>query len=344
MSRPAPAPHSRFPRRLTLLTLATATALTLSACGSGAGSEDETSASPVVSRTSPAPEGVVTAAAAKRIVDTYVKTNNRANASQDAELLATVEAGQVHEQSTADYEQWDTQSEKEKRDYAAPFFYEKRSYYLPAAGTATWFAVKATSSGGSKAQTLLVFDKVEGAYKMVFAAYADEKIPEIAVDQHGLAQAADPADKVGTLAPNQLPSLYEDFFVTGGKKAGKLLASTSATKESLKVYKKARTGDEARFATKRYFTAKPAHPEVYALKLADGGVLAVFPTAHTQELVLKPQFLGSYEIHPNEKEAVYNSAKRSVVTDEFQGQGMAALTPKAPGKVIAMEYRMVNSK
>lgn len=335
-------PHSRFPRRLTLLTLATATALTLTACGSGPGAETPEKAA--TSSTSPVPEGVVTTATAQRIVDTYVKTNNRANATQDAKLLATVEAGQVNEQSTADYEQWDTQSKKEKKNYASPFFYENRSYYLPAAGTATWFAVKATSSGGSKAETLLIFDKVGGTYKLVFSAYADEPIPEIAVDRHGIAQAADPAEKVGTLAPNQLPSLYEDFFVTGGKKARKRLASTESTKESVKVYKDADTGDEARFATKKYFTAKPAHPQVYALKLAGGGVLAVFPTAHTQELVLKPQFMGSYEIHPNKEEAVYNAAKRSVVTDEFQGQGMAALTPKDKGRVIAMEYRMVNSE
>ncbi|MFC7015504.1 hypothetical protein ACFQMH_28135 [Streptomyces viridiviolaceus] len=47
--------------------------------------------------------------------------NNRANAKRDAKLLGTVEAGQVHEQSKADYKQWAIWSKANQKDYTEPF-------------------------------------------------------------------------------------------------------------------------------------------------------------------------------------------------------------------------------
>lgn len=45
----------------------------------------------------------MTEAVAKQVVDTFEKVNNRANKTRDEDLLATVESGQVREQSKADY-------------------------------------------------------------------------------------------------------------------------------------------------------------------------------------------------------------------------------------------------
>ncbi|MFI6495291.1 hypothetical protein [Streptomyces sp. NPDC050564] len=57
----------------------------------------------------------------------------------------------------------------------------------------------------------MIFDKVAGKYKMVFALWADEApIPAIAVDRHGLASVADPAQRVETLDPNKLTAAYQE--------------------------------------------------------------------------------------------------------------------------------------
>ncbi|MET9256944.1 hypothetical protein [Streptomyces sp. NPDC003717] len=258
-----------------------------------------------------------------------------------------MEAGQVDEQSAADYKQWKTWSKKDQKEYGKPFSYTDRQYLFPAAGSgATWFAVKVRSSADPKGKgALMVFDKVDGVYKVTMAVYADEApIPEVAVDRHGFVTPADPGKKVGPLAPGELAGPYEDFIETGGRaKAGKTFVPTATSKGSVKVHDEGLDDDVRDYATEKYFAKDPAHPKVYALELADGGTLALFPTAHNSELMLETRFLSSFDITPSEDEAVYDPAKRDVVTDEFQGQALAVLDPKGKPRVTAVEYRMVDS-
>ncbi|TLS45754.1 hypothetical protein FE633_13405 [Streptomyces montanus] len=324
--------------RMSLVSISVIAAAALSGCSAGA---DESSGTDGAAA-SPTPKGVVTADVARATVDTYEKVNNKANKVRDGKLLGTVEGGQVHEQSLADYKQFKTWSKDEQKNYEKPFTYKSREYYIPDADQ-NWFAVKAKSNG-TKSEALMIFDKVDGRFKMVATVWAEDPIPEIAVDRNGLATAVDPAKRVGTIAPNQISAAYEDLYKTGGTKDGAKLASTKTTKEAVKVYQERDNGKEARWSTKKFFTAKPAHPQLYALRLADGGVLTVFPTAHTQERLLKPAYMSSFEINPNEQEAVYNPAGRSLITDEFQGQGLAKLSPKGEYQVIAMEWKMVDSR
>ncbi|MEU6351582.1 hypothetical protein ABZ896_19940 [Streptomyces sp. NPDC047072] len=333
-------------RRMCVLALGAGTALTLAACGSG--SDTGAAAKPAASK-SPAPQGIITIAAAKAVVDSYESANNRANKARDERLLSTVESGQLNEQSAADYKQYPTWSAKKKKEYGTSFFYQNRTYYIPAAGTASWFAVKATSSYGDHPEALLIFDKTggSGTYKMTMAFYTpkDEPFPTIAVDKYGLAQVANPSQKVGERSPSELGGLYEDFFESGGtKKAAKVFASSDSSKESTKVYQERNDGKLAAYTTKKYFAQDPAHPTVYALKLAGGGVVTGFPTAHTQEEMLKPQYMSSFQIGPNDEEAVYDQSKRTVITDTFQGQGLAEMSPASKPKVLSIEYRMTDSR
>ncbi|WP_281912354.1 hypothetical protein [Streptomyces olivaceus] len=280
------------------------------------------------------------------MVDAYEQANNRANRRQDPKLLGTVESGQVHEQSKADYEQWETQSEKEQKHYESAFFYRDREYLIPAAGSgASWFAVKAHSSADPKGKSaLVVFDKVGSTYKVTMTVYADEPIPKVAVDEHGYVSPVAPSQKVGNLAPDQLGTSYEDFFVTGGKKSEKIFAKTDSSKSSTKVHTDGVDKDLKGYATRKFFGKRPAHPKVYALKLANGGAVALFPTAHTLELVLKPRYMSGFDITPGPRESVYNSARRDVITDEFEGQGLAVMSPAEKPRVTGIEYRMVNSR
>lgn len=343
MSRPT----HRLPhlRRLTVLALGVTTAVTLTACGGGSGAD--TDDAPARS-TDAEPKGLLTEQAAEKVVDTYERVNNRANAERDQKLLSTVEAGQVHEQSKADYKQWEVWSKEDQKEYASSFTYEDRDYLIPAADNGvTWFAVKTRSSASTEDEAaLMVFDKVGGTYKLTMAVYADESsIPEFAVDRHGHVTPADPSKKVGAHAPDELGALYEDFFETGGKaKAGKTFTPTETSKDSIEVHEEGPDDDMEAYATEKYFAKDPAHPKVYALKLADGGTLALFPTAHTSELMLKPRYMSGFDINPNEKEALYNPSERDIVTDEFQGQALAVLDPGAKPRVTAIEYRMVDSR
>ncbi|WP_405647155.1 hypothetical protein [Streptomyces sp. NBC_00019] len=338
-----PAHPLRFrPSRLVVPLVGVAAAVSLTACGGGAesdGANGEASASA-------APQGVVTEKAAAAVMDNYEKVNNKANAALDEKLLGTVEGGQVHAMDKANYTLVPTFSAKDRKAYAKPFSYQDRRYVIPEKGTGDWFAVQARSSKDEKSSVLLVFDQVDGTYKMVLSLWADsgEPFPKLAVGQGGLAQAVDSDAKVGKLAPSAVATAYEDLLATGGTKEGKNLASTGPVQEALKTYKNSNTkGAADGAATLKFFTKTPAGPSVYALRTADGGVLALFPAAHTQETLLKPAYRSNAALVPSDAQSALGATRGAVITDEFQGQGVAELTPKA-ARITTIDFQHADSR
>ncbi|MFD3313027.1 hypothetical protein [Streptomyces sp. NPDC058694] len=339
MASPHPARAART-TGIALLMLGLTSTVALTGCG-GTTDEGDGKAGTKESA-SAAPKGGVTREQAAKIVDNYATVNGKANRTRNAELLATVEGGQVHEQSKADYKTFSTWTKADRSDYEKPFSYQDRTYYLPAGED--WFAVKATASG-SKTPALLVFDKDGGTWKLMSALYSEAPIPAIDTSNHGLATAVAPSTRVGALAPDDVSAAFEDLYETGGKKAGAAIShTTDPARGALKLYDERDKGDLAKWATKKFFAKDPAYGTTYALRLSDGGVLAVVPTAHTQETLLKQQYMGSFEITPNKEESVYNPAKRALVTDTFQGMTLATLPKSGKPSVIAYEYRMTDSK
>ncbi|MET9914378.1 hypothetical protein ABZZ74_48095 [Streptomyces sp. NPDC006476] len=338
-------PALRFSHRrlLAALALTVTTAITLSACSSG-DSGGQHRPAPAAPDTSRRTTGVIDTTAAREVVDAYQAANNAANARQDLKGLARIEAGMAYVQDRSDYQQWKTWPAKERTRYASGFRYEQRAYYIPRAGTATWFAMEATSSDAAKARGLFVFDRRGGRYKMVTAVYATGKMPmpKIAVDSHGLATAVDPARKVGALAPKDLTAAVTDLYVTGGSKQGRQLAPTPASKEAVRLHDDRNRGAKASWRTASYFSAQPAHPQVYSLRTADGGVLALAPGAYTIEY-LHTRYLHGGLIIPGPQEAVYNANHRPVITDEYQGEALVALSP-TQAKLIARDFRLVDSR
>ncbi|UOB10259.1 hypothetical protein MQE23_14800 [Streptomyces sp. HP-A2021] len=327
-------PHTRLVR---FAALGATTALALTACGGQAASD---------SGTENTPQGVVTQAAAKKIADHYEEVNNKANAARDDKLLGTVEAGQVYAMDKATYTLFETWPKKEQKAYTKPFSYQDREYVIPEKGTATWFAVRAKSSENSKNSVLLVFDKVGGTYKMVLSLWADsgEPLPKLAVDRHGLAEAVDPDTKVGKLAPAEVGAAYEDFLETGGKKEGKALASTEPVENAKETYERSSTeGAAGGKATEKFFTKPPADPSVYALRTADGGVLALFPAAHKQESLLKESYRSIADLVPNDEQSALGAPRGALITDTFEGQGLAELTPKS-ARITAVDFQHVDAR
>ncbi|GGW38492.1 hypothetical protein AB0E64_05455 [Streptomyces caelestis] len=311
------------------------TALALTACGGQTGSDSGKGT----------PQGVVSQAAAKKIADHYEEVNNKANAARDEKLLGTVEAGQVYAMDKATYTLFETWPEKEQKAYAKPFSYRGREYVIPRKGTATWFAVRAKSSENSKNSVLLVFDKVGGTYKMVLSLWADgEEPPKLAVDRHGLAEAVDPRTQVGKLAPSGLGAAYEDFLETGGKDEGTALTSTEPVENAKKTYQRSSTkGAADGMATEKFFAKPPADPSVYALRTADGGVLALFPAAHKQESLLKEAYRSNAALVPNDEQSALGATRGVLITDVFEGQGLAELTPKS-ARITAVDFQHVDAR
>ncbi|MFE9768199.1 hypothetical protein ACFYPC_27400 [Streptomyces sp. NPDC005808] len=332
---------TRFMRlpRFDVVALGVTTAVALTACGAGSDTGE-------AARASATPQGVVSQATAKKITDNYEKVNNQANAGQDEKLLATVEAGQVYAMDEATYTLFPTWSESDRKAYSKPFYYQDRSYVIPEKGTATWFAVQATANEGDHDSVLLVFDKVDGTYKMVLSLWADDgqPLPKLAVDEHGLAEAVDPATKVGPLAPAEVGAAYEDLFATGGTKDGKSLASTELVQQAVKTYQDSSTkGTADGIATKRFFAKTPADTSVYALRTADGGVLAMFPTAHNQESLVKEAYRSSRSLVPSDGQSALGAIRGDVITDVLEGQGMAELTATA-ARITAIGWQQVDSR
>ncbi|MEU8590220.1 hypothetical protein AB0C59_24945 [Streptomyces sp. NPDC048664] len=331
-------------RRTALLALGAGAALTLSACGPLPGTDS--AADGTETGKGPAPRGVITQAAAKTVVDTYEKANNRANTARSEKIEATVEAGQRYEMDRSDYKLYPTWTAKEKKGFGGSFVYGKRAYYIPRAGTASWFAVTATASTDHAYDALLFFDKVDGAYKLTMSFYTPKKqpLPKIAVDRYGFAQVADQSRKVGALSPSELGSVYEDFYESGGtKKAARAFVANDFTKESVKVHAERENGNLKNYVDQNFFGKPAAHPAGYALQVAGGGVLAGFPTAHTKEKLLKPKYMSGFDINPSPEEAVFNPGPHKVMTNEFQGAGLAKMTPNGKPEVVELQYRFTNS-
>ncbi len=336
-------PHiTRFTRlpRLTAAAIGVTSALAVTACGAGGGSD-----SAKASGADAAPQGVVSRATAEKIADHYQEVNNRANAARDEKLLGTVEAGQVYAMDKATYTLYETWPKKEQKAYAKPFSYQDRQYVIPEKGTGDWFAVQAKSSDNTERSVLLVFDKVGGTYKMVLSLWADaEEIPKPALDSHGLAEAVDPGSKVGGLAPSEVGAAYTDFLETGGKKKGKALTSTEPVENAAKTYQRSSTEGAAEGrATEMFFAKSPADPSVYALRTAGGGVLALLPLAHKQESLLKEAYRSNASLVPNDEQSALGAIRGPLITDVFEGQGLAELTPKA-ARITTVDFQHVDAK
>ncbi|MFD7954379.1 hypothetical protein ACFV4X_12875 [Streptomyces ardesiacus] len=336
---PHPAGPHPYAARVAATAVGLAAALSLAACASGASSSDHAPVShPPTATASPTPQGVVTLSQANQILDTYQEVNNRANATRDPKLLATVEAGQLYARSKAEFEQFETLSEKEQKDYGKPFTFTDRTFYLPAGGN--WFAAQATTTG--KNHTVMVFEKSSATgnrWKKVVSLFPAKALPPVQT-RDGLASTAPAATTVRDLAPDGVTAAVEDLFATGGTRQGAALDRTSENAKSiLKTYKD-RGKNLGPRAKVNFFPATPVHEKVYTLRTPDG-ILAIVPLAHNEEsVVLQP----GLQITPGKVGSVYNKTPRPVVVDVFQGEALVLLPEKGKPDILDYRYAQTDSR
>ncbi|MBO8199130.1 hypothetical protein JW613_12545 [Streptomyces smyrnaeus] len=168
-------------------------------------------------------------------------------------------------------------------------------------------------------------------------------LPRIATTRSRLATEVDATAGSGGPRPRpyDVQRAYEDLWQTGGTDEARLLAPNAVTKEARSTYRH-RDDELGAEGARRYFVpVSPRHRDSYALRTADGGVLAVVPLAHEQWLrVTRPD----YQITPSDEEAVYDPAPRSTVISTFHGQALAHLPRQGRPTVLSAKYALVDSR
>ncbi|GAA2603004.1 hypothetical protein [Streptomyces axinellae] len=300
----------------------------------------------------PQARGAVTVARAERLLDRYERLVNKANKARNIALLAQAEAGNALERSRAGYEQYQALSRRERAAATRPFSYRNRIFHIPAG--ADWFLVTATRTpreppGAPEASTasrrpagVLLFANRNGHWRLRAALELQAgRLPRLAEDAEGLARTVSTAATSGELSAEDIPAAYEDLWQTGGKDEAATLAPNPVTREARSTYRDRDDALGAQGAHKRFIPRAPRYGDSYALRTADGGVLALVPLAHEQRLrVTRP----GLQLTPSAEEAVYDAAPRTVIVTTFHGQALVRLPPRGAPVMLAAKYALVGSR
>ncbi|MCU4750233.1 hypothetical protein [Streptomyces sp. G-5] len=306
-------------------------AVTVTACGTETETVQETmpSGTPeAVEDQAPAAAPALSVDQAQAVLEEYAEVNDQANEALDADLIATVEAGPLLQRSHAGMVALRARPESDRGD-VVPTQQSNPRYYIPA-GVQGWWMAEVTRQGG---QELLTFADVgEGEWRMVSSLTLDEPLPDIELDEEGWATAVDLADAAGAIAPAEVPGAYEDLWETGAKEAGAVLAETPATEAALE--ERRANGGDLRLLT-RFVAEQPEHPEVYALRTADGGSLVVAPLARQR---IETSIVEGSVVTPGTVTALYDDTPRNPVNTYFRGDAAVWLPAgdEAP-RVLAAE-------
>ena len=299
-------PH-RSRRTASTTLLAAASLAFVAGCSSSSGSASSPSDPKATQSTNAtkaaAEKPLISVSEANKVVDTYQKLNNQANAQRSVTLMAQAEDGAMLAADKGYFTQLPKLDPKEVASNLAPFVYVQRSFFIPpASARADWFLMKARfadlkdgkpAAPSSTYTRFMVFRHTGGGWRAVAAAgfSGDEQkdMPDLALDQQGLATVAAPTTKIGAIAPADLAGLVTDLYTTGGDR--KVLAKTKERDGAISVW--ANRGvhlDAHAYAT--YAAARPHVGATYAMRTADGGVLVLSDSAVDETVLAKD--LNSY--------------------------------------------------
>jgi hypothetical protein len=286
--------------------------------------------------------------AARHVVAHYNTVNNTANRKRSESLAATIESGSVLERTEASYEVFPTLPPEQQRELEKPFAYTKVRTYIPDHGD--WFAATARTNE-SHTPRLLVFRRKAhaggdvDAWRLAALVGLEERMPRIDTGRRGAVTTAGSRTRSGSLAPEQLAAAFTDLYATGGSKAGADLdRGAKPVRRALRIHRERDDGLSdlgVAVARKTFSEAEPAHPAIFALRTANGGVLAVAPAAHTVRIEARR---GGVRISPSSAEAAYNGSARAMVTDEQSGQLAAVLPPSGKPRVLGAAYTLIGSR
>lgn len=246
---------------------------------------------------------LVTEAEANKVVDSYESLNNDANAELSAAKMANAEGGALLAKDQGYLTQTKGMAQKDVKENLAPFAYIDRTFFIPpVSAKADWFVLKAQGAnlengkpGTPWKQSIrfVVFKKAAAGWRAVlsggFSGDDVSKVPQIAVDQDGLAEVVDPQAKIGDTAPADLAGMVADLYVTGARTTP--LAETTVRNQAAAA-KSSRESNLGGHAHSDFTKAEPRDGTTYALRTSDGGALVLGDGAVDETLLAKD--LNSY--------------------------------------------------
>lgn len=321
----------RTPRwSLSLLAGVAVLSLATTACGGGGDGGDDTSDdakrsaknAPTKADGSGDPPMSKDAAAAQ--VERYASLNAEAHEKRDPKLLDNVEDDAVYEQSVAGMKEEGGNPEAGESE-SSSYDLDRTEFHIPRFqdGEDRWFAALLHPEQGQKQQRprLAVFAERPGPmqWEMVSAADLLAKPVRVAQDDQGFAEAV--PEKKTAAATRNFRSGVRDNYVTGGEKEGKIFAPTKASDDQIQSHTELVSHLAPEGSTK--FAGKtPEFARTYSLRTADGGVLTMFGTAHTQtDTVVR----ANHQITPSDDDRAWlGTTPRSAVTYTFVCQNAVA--------------------
>lgn len=306
--------------------------------GSGKGKEgaSASSAKPMLSE-----------AEANKILDSYEKANNAANAKQDKAAARKIQAGALAEASVQDYAQFPYFSAKYKKEYMTPWFQVNREFFIPSDGD--WFMAFARNKTNGKKRPYIgamVFERQgDGAWKKVAHASMDAKegVPDLLKNKSGSAEVVGAgAAGLGGTKLTQLDDAVNSFWgATNVAGDGPTLETTRSTKYISKYVRDQEKRLECIESERK--AVKNPYPKVYALKTRDGGAFAVF-NSKLRSTFTAPD-LQCY-VNPGSDELVYLNGKKKLGAYWSEQLETNAAEVQKDGKVLLWGYRWstVNAK
>lgn len=239
----------------------------------------------------------VTKAEAAKVVESFIKTNNRANRDLDAKLNGTIETGPLGAIDQAGLKARKKVHPEGNPEYS-PLKFSDTRYLIPQqAGWPKFFVANALSNRGDE-RWLVVFtrDSVDARWKATYlAVLPEEAVPTFARDDEGYV-AAVPLDESSGLAlpPARLSRAYTRYLKTGkgddfapGQYTTKLREERQKQERTPKVWND--------------FLDQPADKGPFAplgLRTSDGGAVVFFSCYHhhkqTAAKGLKPPQANKY--------------------------------------------------
>lgn len=250
-----------------------------SACRTAAASD----CTPSTAKPAPAPV-LLTRQAAAKILARYITLNNEANRKRSPAVNGLIETATVREQSRAEFEMYPYWTPADRKQMA-PFTYNTPRFYIPRTvptAQRPWFAVLAHGSWSTKQWAYMVFTQVSaGQWRLAAESALDtgQSVPKITVDAQGYATALDPSAPGLAMTPASLPTAVNDLYLTGGKKAGRALATTPDSTAQRKAFAAEKTFLRP-YARSQFVALTNPYPAAYALRTTDGGALVIASSAH----------------------------------------------------------------
>jgi|GEM_PF-3252976 len=213
---------------------------------------------------------MIAQAQAAALMKSYDTANNKANATRDSKLMATIEDGDLLAQSLGSF---DMEGRLGNKSLYKPFTHPNPVAFVPTAGSyPRAFFVYSKHSDDAKANVLNIFRRSDAAapWKKVISGSSEVLLPPIVVGPSGLATVVAPGASGYAVKPRDVaPLLAKAMLNSKSPEGAKFATSPILTKYNVD-YAENQAAMKGQGTVSRAFAPTK---DIYAIKTKDGGVL-----------------------------------------------------------------------